>query len=348
MNEKQPITEDLLGKFLAQETDAQESALVENWLKQDKNHQKELDDYRYILAQIAINKAENPAEQINVNVDAAWKKVKSQMQPATELTTKVIPIDKNILKAPTHRGGAGVGLSIRIAASITLLLAGILAIFLSRKESEIISLKTTNQTLEQTLPDGSVVFLNTNTNLSYPTDFEGDTREINLSGEAFFKVQRNENKPFIIHANGSDIRVLGTSFNVKAYTKNVKVSVESGKVEFKHEKKQTLLTKGEEAEFEAEKDTIRKAVILDKNTFAYKTKTFVFEDSSLEHVINVLSENYRTKIILKNNNIKTCRLTTTFTNETLPNTLNVIAETLNLKVIPEGEKYIIDGAGCGQ
>ncbi len=330
MNEHQPITEDLLGKFLAQETDAQESALVENWLKQDKNHQKELDDYQFIWQQVASLK-----EEKTVDVDLAWNKVKNKITAPNEAKIIEFTPKKQVFFTP-----------IRIAASITLLLAGMLALFLSKKETELVSLKTTNQTLEKTLPDGSVVFLNANTNLSYPTDFEGDTREINLSGEAFFKVQRNENKPFIIHANGSDIRVLGTSFNVKAYTKNVKVSVESGKVEFKHEKKQTLLVKGEEAEFEAEKDTIKRAFILDRNTFAYKTKTFVFEDSSLEHVINVLSENYQTKIILKNNNIKTCRLTTTFTNETLPNALNVIAETLNLKVTPEGEKYIIDGNGC--
>ncbi len=330
MNEKQPITEELLGKFLAQETDVQESALVEDWLKQDKNHQKELEDYQFIWQQVANLKQEKP-----VDVDLAWNKVKSKITARKE--TKIIEFTpkKQIFFTP-----------IRIAAAITLLMAGILAIFLNKKETEIVSLKTTNQTLEKTLPDGSVVFLNTNTNLSYPTDFEGDTREITLSGEAFFKVQRDENKPFIIHANGSDIRVLGTSFNVQAYTKNVKVSVESGKVEFKHEKKQTLLVKGEEAQFEADKDTIRKVAILDKNTYAYKTKTFVFEDSSLEHVIKVLSENYHTKIILRNNSIKTCRLTTTFTNETLPNALNVIAETLNLKVTPEGEKYIIDGNGC--
>lgn len=330
MNENQPITEDLLGKFLAQETDAQESALVENWLKQDKNHQKELDDYQFIWQQVSSLKEEKP-----VDIDAAWNKIQAKIVTQKEVKVVEFTPKKQIFFTP-----------IRIAASITLLLAGILAIFLSKKETEIVSLKTTNQTLEKTLPDGSVVFLNTNTNLSYSADFEGDTREINLTGEAFFKVQRDENKPFIIHANGSDVKVLGTSFNVKAYTKNVKVSVESGKVEFKHEKKQTLLVKGEEAEFEAEKDTIKKAVMFDKNTYAYKTKTFVFEDSSLEHVINVLSENYHTKIILKNNNIKTCRLTTTFANETLPNALNVIAETLNLKVTPEGEKYIIDGEGC--
>jgi transmembrane sensor len=198
------------------------------------------------------------------------------------------------------------------------------------------------------LPDGSVVFLNNNTVLAYPADFEGDTRELSLLGEAFFKVQRNESKPFIIHANGSDVKVLGTSFNIKAYTKNVKVSVETGKVQFKNKAKQTFLVKGEEAEFEANNDTIKKIEMLDRNAFAYKTKVFVFENSSLEHVVQVLGESYHTKILLKNNNIKTCRLTTKFENESLPNALNVIAETLNLTVSSQGEKYVIDGKGCSQ
>jgi ferric-dicitrate binding protein FerR (iron transport regulator) len=86
--------------------------------------------------------------------------------------------------------------------------------------------------------------------------------------------------------------------------------------------------------------------MVDKNVFSYKTKIFTFENSSLEHIINILEESYHTNIILKNNHIKSCRLTTTFNNETLPNALNIIAETLNLKVSETAGKYIIDGAGC--
>ncbi|WP_435354416.1 FecR family protein [Emticicia sp. SJ17W-69] len=333
MSEKQPITEDLLGKFLAQETDAQESALVENWLNQDKEHQKELDDYQYIWQKVASLK-----EEKNVNVDMAWNKVKSKMDlPKEAKNVKFVP-RKQVFFTP-----------FRIAASITLLLvAGLLAILLSQRNTEIISLKTTNHTLEKTLPDGSIVFLNTNTTFSYPTDFQQDTREVSLNGEAFFKVKRDESKPFIIHANGSDVKVLGTSFNVRAYDKNVRVSVETGKVQFKNKAKQTLLVRGEEAEFVADKDTIRRTLAMDKNVFAYKTKIFVFENSSLEHIIKVLSEGYHTKILLKNDRIKTCRLTTKFDNETLPNALNVIAETLNLNITAQGEKYIIDGNGCSQ
>lgn len=333
MNEKQPINEDLLGKFLAQETDAQESALVKNWLKEDTANQKELDDYQFIWNQAATIK-----EEIPVNIDDAWNKVKAKIDAPKEAKVLEFIPKKQSFFTP-----------FRIAASITILLVtGLLALFLSQKKTEIISLKTSNNTLEQTLPDGSVVFLNNNTVLAYPADFEGDTRELSLLGEAFFKVQRNESKPFIIHANGSDVKVLGTSFNIKAYTKNVKVSVETGKVQFKNKAKQTFLVKGEEAEFEANNDTIKKIEMLDRNAFAYKTKVFVFENSSLEHVVQVLGESYHTKILLKNNNIKTCRLTTKFENESLPNALNVIAETLNLTVSSQGEKYVIDGKGCSQ
>lgn len=333
MNEKQPITEDLLGKFLAQETDVYESALVENWVKARAENQKELDDYQFIWQQIP-----NLKEEKIVDVDAAWNKVKTKMSLAKEAKIIELTPKKRSFFTP-----------VRIAASIFFfLLIGLLVLLFNQKNTEILTLKTHNNTLEKTLPDGSVVFLNANTTLNYPTDFQRDTREITLLGEAFFNVQRNESQPFVIHANGSDVKVLGTSFNVKAYSKNVKVSVASGKVAFKHQSKQTLLEKGEEAEFEADKDTIRKALMIDKNVFAYKTKTFVFENSSLEHIIRILSESYHAKIILRNSHIKTCRLTTTFTNESLPNTLNIIAETLNLNINQQGEKYIIDGTGCGE
>ncbi len=331
MNKNQATTEDLLGKFLAQETDADESAMVENWLKASKENQKEFDDYQFIWQCTSTINEETP-----LDIDVAWSKVKSKIDSPKEAKIIAFTPKKQAFFTP-----------ISIAASI-FLLVGIALIFIlfNQKNVEIISLKTTNNTLEKTLPDGSVVFLNSDTNLSYSTDFKGDTREITLNGEAFFKVQRDETKPFVIHANGSDIRVLGTSFNVKAYDKNVKVSVETGKVEFKHQAKKTLLVKGEEATFEVNNDTIRKFAAMDKNVFAYKTKTFVFENSSLEHIITVLSESYHTKISLKNDKIKSCRLTTKFENETLPNALNVIAETLNLNINQQGEKYIIDGKGC--
>jgi transmembrane sensor len=227
------------------------------------------------------------------------------------------------------------------------LLSAIALIYiLNNNKSELINLETQNNTLEKVLPDGSKVFLNKNSKITYSTDFEGDTREVSLNGEAFFDIKRDESKPFVIDANETEIKVLGTSFNVNAYTKNVKVSVETGKVQFSKKKKQTILTKGEEAEFVAENDTLLRRNTLDKNTFAYKTHVYVFEDSSLEHIIKVLSTGYQVPIAIQNPQLQTCRLTVRFDNETLQNSLNIIAETLNLQISKNGERYFVNGAGC--
>ncbi|MCU0323856.1 MAG: FecR domain-containing protein [Spirosomaceae bacterium] len=330
-NPNQHITEDLLGKFLARETDAQESAMVHDWLAQNKQNQKQLADLAFIWEQ-----TQNLKQETRVDIDLAWSKVKTKIQKPNE--AKIIPLLAKRVWSPA-----------RIAASITVFVSAVLMIlFFVKKEVELLTIQTGKNTLQQILPDGSSVFLNKNTKLTYPSDFEGDTREITLLGEAFFDIQRDESKPFIIHASGTDVKVLGTSFNIKAYDKNVRVNVESGKVQFIAKKHKTILEKGEEAAFEAEKDTILKQPIYNKNAIAYKTKTYVFEDTSLENVIKILSDGYEAEIKIRSSAIKTCRLTTTFENESLPNALNVIAETLNLQVSKEGNKYTLDGQGCNQ
>ncbi len=328
--------EDLLGKYLAQETDAKENALIEKWLQENEESLKELNDYAFIWEKAGSSEHKN---QEIVDVDAAWLKVKSKMD--APVSGKVVSLPP----APKQPKFFSLG----IAASISILAAiGILAYLFLHSTPELITVKTSRNTIEQALPDGSVVFLNNNTSLTYPADFEGNIREITLTGEAFFNVKRDETKPFVIHANGSDVRVLGTSFNVRAYNKNVEVIVETGKVQFKNKSKATLLIAGESAVFEERSDTIRKQSVLDKNAFAYRTKVFVFENSSLEHIAKVLAEGYHADIALKNNSIKSCRLTTRFDNESLPAALNIIAETLNLTVSIKGSQYILDGKGCSE
>lgn len=83
------------------------------------------------------------------------------------------------------------------------------------------------------LPDGSSVILNTGSKLSYNKDFGANTREIYLSGEAFFDIAKNEKMPLVVHAGDVDIRVKGTIFNVKAYTEDstVEASLIQGVIE---------------------------------------------------------------------------------------------------------------------
>ncbi len=83
------------------------------------------------------------------------------------------------------------------------------------------------------LSDGSVVTLNSETELRYPTSFDGATREVYLDGEAFFNVAKDHTHPFIVHAGKMNVRVLGTAFNVKSYAndKTIETTLIRGAVE---------------------------------------------------------------------------------------------------------------------
>ncbi|MBC7889752.1 MAG: FecR domain-containing protein [Ferruginibacter sp.] len=112
--------------------------------------------------------------------------------------------------------------AVSVAAS---LIIGILLIFPANNDkqliakglaSNVISTRPGSKSKVQ-LPDGSQVLLNANSTITYKNDFLGDIREVSLSGEAFFDVVKDKSKPFVIHTGSIDIKVLGTSFNVRSY-----------------------------------------------------------------------------------------------------------------------------------
>jgi ferric-dicitrate binding protein FerR (iron transport regulator) len=89
------------------------------------------------------------------------------------------------------------------------------------KQQQLVAQKgSRNRTI---LPDGSVVWLNAGSSLFYAGDFKTTSREVNLKGEAFFDVVKQNDHPFIVHANGVDIKVLGTAFNIKSYSEDNRV-----------------------------------------------------------------------------------------------------------------------------
>ena len=99
------------------------------------------------------------------------------------------------------------------------------------KQSEVVADKGTRSKV--VLPDNSVVYLNSGTKLNYPQKFSNNTREVYLDGEAFFEIKKDPNSPFIVHTSGMEVKVVGTSFNVKAYSgdKLIETSLLTGSIE---------------------------------------------------------------------------------------------------------------------
>jgi len=199
------------------------------------------------------------------------------------------------------------------------------------------------------LKDGSEVTINRYTKITYPKDFKGDIRKVNLQGEAFFKVKRDESKEFVIESGDVTIKVLGTSFNVKAYEQSelVEVSVATGKVSVASNVETTIiLEKGEKAVYNKNTKELNKHIIIDPNYDSWKTRIFHFNNTILTEAIKTINNIYHTQIVFQSEDIKSCRITADFNNQSLESVLLVLEQTLDLKIIREGNKIFIKGKGC--
>lgn len=212
--------------------------------------------------------------------------------------------------------------------------------------SQFVTLTTNDQKISKTLPDGTTVFLNRHSTLRYPTAFADNQRDVTLTGEVFFNVTPDAARPFRIQARSSVVQVLGTSFTVRAYDANISVAVRTGKVRFSGGRKAVLLTKNQQATFDASADTIRRTLAASPNAFAYQTGQLVFNNEPLRDVVQTINQVYDADVRLANAQLGNCRLTTRFDKIPLDAVLTVTAETLGLRIRREGKQVILDGNGC--
>ncbi len=158
-----------------------------------------------------------------INVDEAWDKVYARFSESGEM----------IKKAPSGFVFMRSRFMKIAAAALILLSLGIVSVYVGSRNKKIIIATTDDQkNLEVTLPDGSNVFLNRNTELSYRANLGKSQRNVSLSGEAFFEITSNAEKPFKVDAGKARIKVVGTSFNIITNNPDsaVEVYVETGKV----------------------------------------------------------------------------------------------------------------------
>lgn len=146
-------------------------------------------------------------------------------------------------------------------------------------------------TYQVILADGTKVWLNSETELSYPTQFTGDKREVTLSGEAFFEVAHNPNKPFYVNTNGIQVKVLGTVFNISSYREDpvIRTTLVEGSVAVRPEKgEEQVISPSEQFSFEKEtgKSDIR---TVDTELYtSWVNGEYIFKDVPLIEIITKL------------------------------------------------------------
>lgn len=149
------------------------------------------------------------------------------------------------------------------------------------------------------LVDGTEVWLNAGSSIKFPTAFTGSDRRVNITGEVYFEVAKNKAKPFIVSTNKSEIKVLGTHFNINAYDDEEyqRTTLLEGSVEIKSGKQTTRLTPGQQAIIKEKTEGIKIDKIEDLEAIiAWKNGYFQFEKADLKSVMRLVSRWYDTKV----------------------------------------------------
>jgi transmembrane sensor len=205
---------------------------------------------------------------------------------------------------------------------------------------------TRGQKAHVELPDGTHVKLNSNSHISYPEKFDGDTREVNLEGEAYFDVAHNTVKPFIVHSGETSTKVLGTSFNVNANTSAVTVTLVHGKVNVSNATHNATLSPNQQATILSGSNEIDTKNVNVTQYTAWTNNRLIFEGMKLEEAFSVLENWYNVDITVNNEAINDCVVTAKYENESLENVLSSFRFMLKMEYTINDRVVTISGKGC--
>ena len=199
------------------------------------------------------------------------------------------------------------------------------------------------------LPDGTKVWLNHGSKLKYPQSFGKKSRNVELTGEAYFEVEEDQKRPFVVNTRIMEVYATGTSFNVMAYKddQDVAVSLDKGSVELYKEYQNNKIRQKiydlkpeEHAIYHKEPNTME--IIEGKNDIytAWKDGKMIFREEPLDHIVKRLERWYNVDIELKNPDLATHEFTATLTDETLRQVLDLFSKAapLEYKFLPRVKK----------
>jgi ferric-dicitrate binding protein FerR (iron transport regulator) len=201
------------------------------------------------------------------------------------------------------------------------------------------------------LPDGSKVCLNAGSSISYPSHFDGSTRNVLLTGEAYFQVVKNKEVPMVVSAGDVNLKVYGTSFNVNAFPSeaSVKVTLVEGSVSLAspsgklNGKDEFFIEPGQTVTYF---DDSRKLTVQNEDTFfytAWKDGILVFRDNTFATVLNQLSRKFNVDIEIKDKNLASIPMDATFRDENINEILRLLSLSTPFKFYYGSPQKLPDG-----
>jgi len=326
---------ELMSRVLSGEAAPEDQAMLEKALAEDSNLLE-----RYNLMQQFWNEHETVSPAA---VEEGLNKVLNRLQ-----LVQATPVKKMVWVRFRK--------SVLAAAVIIMIFGGIGYWYITRQNANNATLallekhnaRGTKSTI--VLPDGSKIWLNADSKIKYPPAFAGRLREVYLSGEAFFDVAKDATKPFIIHLSKGTVKVLGTSFNIRAYEdeKLIETSVSTGRVAFIpastktiHQPDTIYITPNNKVRYSLNDDQVKVEPTAAAEDKAWTEGKLIFKALTLEEIAIELERNFGKKVVFVEEEPKQYRLTGTFENNSLEDILFYLSKTKNFNYTITNSELLI-------
>ncbi|HEY9047900.1 MAG TPA: FecR family protein [Ohtaekwangia sp.] len=312
---------------------------------------------KYITGQVTESERVKIEAWLDVMKTENSKDLELNPADAERLFQKIVSKKDNLEQIKSFKPSSGketktlgAGSLLKIAASIILLIVAGYFSYLMIGKKDNFNFLASDKVEKIILNDGTLVWLQKNSRLTYLDKLSQGIRYTELEGEALFEVAKDATHPFHIKCNGAMIKVLGTSFSLKTSDHVVEVKVLTGKVNFS--------TASNIAGIDVEPN--QKAVLkpngaLEKSAMVQGEITSItndtdylmkFADAPLSEVLNSIERKFDVTIKKSSNAAVNCKITADLTDQSLERSLETIEEILNVKFEQNGQVITVTGAGC--
>lgn len=336
----------------------------EQWLSQNQDKYMAIAEARRILESIGTEQNVISEEVKHLEMERLLYTIRGQVEEQPEQKARIVKIARKWWYAAA-------------TLLVAILSAAFYFVVVQEKETAkfnyasitpskrlIENINTSEKAITLKLPDESTVELAANSRIAYANSFDSaGTRDVYLSGEAFFKVTKNPARPFRVFANEIVTKVLGTSFTVRSFEKDsvIHVTVRTGKVSVYSQVTSAnetglpnqlggiILTPNQELVYEKAKQKFQKGLLENPLVIfpdAGNQKDLSYEDVSLEKVFAQLSKIYGVNIVYDNELLRKCTVTADLRNETFYRQLELICKAIGARYEIIDGQVVIQTNGC--
>lgn len=328
MEEQFPIGEHIIDHLLKGKQSSQGDPQLDEWQKANPENKNDLGKYQKIWTAAADVATLNKFDSEN-----AWNQVDSKLEIRKNRTRQL----KNMALVVS-----GMAASLLIFLSLTFYTN-----LFSNSEATIAMTTTYGSRSEVVLPDGSVVKLNAGSNIKYHYDQISQTRKVDFSGEAFFEVAKSK-KPFVIEtAEGLQVKVLGTKFNLSTYPEDrmAQTSLVEGKVELSQNGSPSLvLMPGQIATLDKKSNELKYTKGEISHITSWMQNKLYMENMSLQDVCTKLERWYDVQITLSDKSLgEKIHYTGVLKEQTVLDVLNALCQLSSIRYELKGKDILISG-----